>query len=83
MTIEDPDGQRVDVTLTADEYLFGRGPHNKVRLTDRNVSRRHARLVRLGLTLVLEDLGSFNGKYLNAEHVIGHVCRRQPGSASF
>jgi pSer/pThr/pTyr-binding forkhead associated (FHA) protein len=78
--IEDPEGQRVDVTLKADEYPFGRGPQNKVRLTDRNVSRRHARLVRLGTSFVLEDLESFNGTYVNGDPVVrpGPLAARRP-----
>lgn len=71
--IEDPEGQRVDVELKADEYLFGRGPLNKVRLTDWNVSRRHARFARVGASFVLEDLGSLNGTYVNGVPVVGQA----------
>lgn len=69
--IEDPEGGRTDLVLKADEYLFGRAPGNPVRLTDRNVSRRHARLRRADGGLVLEDLGSYNGTYVNAAPVVG------------
>jgi pSer/pThr/pTyr-binding forkhead associated (FHA) protein len=74
VTIEDPDGCRVDVLLKYNEYLFGRGPENKVRLTERNISRQHARIVRHGPGFVLEDLGSLNGTYVNAQAVVAPVA---------
>lgn len=43
---------------------LGRG-EVEIRLDDPLVSNRHARIVREGGTLVLEDLGSTNGTWLN------------------
>ena len=51
--------------------VLGRGDHAEIRLEDPFASARHARLVRQGGILVLEDLGSTNGTYLNEELVTG------------
>jgi ABC-2 type transport system ATP-binding protein len=49
-----------------DELIIGRGdPAMPYFEGDEEVSRRHARIARAGPYLVLEDLGSSNGTYLN------------------
>lgn len=47
--------------------VLGRGDQAEIRLEDPFASSRHARLVREGGVVVLEDLGSTNGTYLNEE----------------
>jgi FHA domain len=51
--------------------VMGRGDQAEIRLEDPFASSRHARLVRQGGIVVLEDLGSTNGTYLNEELVTG------------
>jgi pSer/pThr/pTyr-binding forkhead associated (FHA) protein len=51
--------------------VMGRGDQAEIRLEDPFASSRHARLVRQGGIVVLEDLGSTNGTYLNEELVRG------------
>ena len=51
--------------------LLGRAHDADIRLEDEFSSSRHARLVPHGDALVLEDLGSTNGTYLNGEAVSG------------
>jgi hypothetical protein len=51
--------------------VMGRGDQAEIRLEDPFASSRHARLVRQGGILILEDLGSTNGTYLNEELVTG------------
>jgi hypothetical protein len=51
--------------------VMGRGDQAEIRLEDPFASSRHARLVRQGTMLILEDLGSTNGTYLNEELVTG------------
>ena len=50
--------------------VLGRGDV-EIRLEDQFASNRHARIVREGAAMVLEDLGSTNGTWLNDEQVIG------------
>ncbi|MCW2970718.1 MAG: hypothetical protein JWO23_1845 [Solirubrobacterales bacterium] len=49
------------------ELLLGRGDHAEIRLEDPFASARHARIYEQGNILVVEDLGSTNGTYLNEE----------------
>jgi hypothetical protein len=51
--------------------ILGRGDQAEIRLDDPFASSRHARLVRQGGIVVLEDLGSTNGTYLNEELLSG------------
>jgi FHA domain len=51
--------------------LLGRGEGADIRLEDAFASTRHARLVPQGDVIVLEDLGSTNGTYLNGEPLRG------------
>ena len=60
-----------------DEYdvgegvLLGRGSSSDIRLEDPFASSRHARIVRQGDVLVIEDLESTNGTYLNGDKLDG------------
>ena len=50
---------------------LGRGEAADIRLEDPFASSRHARIERQGDVLVIEDLGSTNGTYLNGEPLTG------------
>jgi pSer/pThr/pTyr-binding forkhead associated (FHA) protein len=80
LVIEDDEGRRTVVPLSRDQYSIGRKEGNTIRLTERNVSREHARIFRKQangdarnqhdgaterLTFVLEDLTSYNGVFVN------------------
>ena len=65
LLIEDDEGKTVVVPLIRDEITIGRQEGNTIRLSEQNVSRRHARLVRRQGALLLEDLSSYNGIKLN------------------
>jgi FHA domain len=51
--------------------VLGRGDQAEIRLEDPFASSRHAKLTRQGGIVVLEDLGSTNGTYLNEELLSG------------
>src|SRR3954447_3522798 len=51
--------------------VMGRGDQAEIRLEDPFASSQHARLTRQGGLVVLEDLGSTKGTYLNDELVRG------------
>jgi len=55
----------------SDGALLGRGDSADIRLEDTFASTQHARLVPQGDVMVLEDLGSTNGTYLNGEPLRG------------
>ena len=54
-----------------DGVTLGRGEAADIQIEDPFASARHARVVRQGDLLVLEDLGSTNGTYLNGEIIQG------------
>ena len=54
-----------------DGAVLGRGDGAEIRLEDPFASSHHARLIRQGSVIVLEDLNSTNGTYLNEELVTG------------
>jgi hypothetical protein len=53
------------------DIVFGRGERAEIRLNDPFASSRHARVYEQGRILVIEDLGSTNGTYLNEELLDG------------
>src|SRR5256885_8861542 len=69
LIIEDEEGQRQVVPVLRDEITIGRQDGNTIRLPERNVSRRHARLVREDGFFVIEDLGSYNGVRINGDRI--------------
>src|SRR3954469_4191907 len=69
LIIEDDEGRKTIVPFSRDEISIGRLEGNTIRLTERNVSRRHARLIRQSDAILIEDLGSYNGVRVNGEKV--------------
>jgi len=49
------------------DLVLGRGERAEIRLEDPFASSRHARVYEQGDSVVIEDLGSTNGTYLNEE----------------
>jgi hypothetical protein len=57
--------------LNQDVVTLGRDPSNTIVISDPQVSRQHARIARRGGPLVLEDLGSTNGTFVNGMRLMG------------
>jgi hypothetical protein len=53
--------------------LIGRDPNCDVTIPNRQVSRRHARLMQVSDGVLLEDLGSKNGTHCNGKSVMSAV----------
>ncbi|MES1206730.1 MAG: FHA domain-containing protein [Pseudomonadota bacterium] len=77
LSIEDDEGKTTVVPLTRDEMTVGRQEGNTIRLTERNVSRRHARLSRQNGTLCVEDLSSFTGVRVNGTKIVSPTPLRE------
>jgi ABC transport system ATP-binding/permease protein len=71
LIIEDDEGRKTVVPLVREEITIGRQDGNTIKLSERNVSRRHARLKKDNGTLLIEDLGSYNGVRVNGERIAG------------
>lgn len=74
LLIEEDDPAMSKVVQFAQPALsIGRKPGNTVLLDERNVSRYHARLVRAGDAVEIEDLNSYTGVLLNGERLTGRA----------
>ncbi len=71
LIIVDDEGRRTVVPFIRQEITIGRQEGNTIRLTERNVSRHHARLLRQNGAIMVEDLGSYNGVRVNGERIEG------------
>ena len=56
-------------TLSKDLTLIGRQPESDILLDDITVSRRHAEVIKTASALIVRDLGSLNGTYVNQTRV--------------
>jgi serine/threonine protein kinase len=61
---------RREVPVGDQPLVLGRGPTSDIRLPDDYCSREHARVLVKGDDLVVEDVGSRNGIYVNADRVV-------------
>ena len=71
LIIEDDEGKTTVVPLIRDEITIGRKEGNTIRLTERNVSRRHAKLSKSNGHVFIEDLQSYNGIKVNGDRIVG------------
>jgi ABC transport system ATP-binding/permease protein len=76
LVIQDDEGKTTVVPLIRDEITIGRKEGNTIRLTERNVSRRHARILRQNGEVQIEDLGSYNGIRVNNARIAERVSLR-------
>ena len=68
--------------LTGATTTIGRAVDNDIVITSRRVSREHTRVQRQGRHVMLIDLGSTNGTFLNGERVLAPVRLRDGDSVS-
>ncbi|MEO6950329.1 MAG: FHA domain-containing protein [Polyangia bacterium] len=73
LIIEDDEGKTTVVPLIRDEITIGRKEGNTIRLTERNVSRKHARLLKSNGAIFIEDVSSYNGIKLNGDKIDGRA----------
>ncbi len=74
LVIEDDEGRKTVVPFVRDEITIGRQEGNTIRLTERNVSRRHCRLLKQNGHLLVEDLNSSYGIKINGSRIAGVVA---------
>jgi predicted component of type VI protein secretion system len=55
--------------IEGEEMLLGRDLANEIAISDPEVSRRHARFYMQDENVMVEDLGSTNGSFLNGERI--------------
>jgi len=74
LIIQDDEGKTTVVPLIRDEITIGRKEGNTIRLTERNVSRRHARILKQNGHIYVEDFDSYNGIRVNGSRIQGRVA---------
>jgi pSer/pThr/pTyr-binding forkhead associated (FHA) protein len=77
LIIEDDEGKTTVYPLAEGSVSIGRREGNTIRLMERNVSRRHARLMRGNGAVFIEDLDSYNGIKINGERIAGRYEIRE------
>lgn len=73
LVIEDDEGNKTVVPIIRDEITIGRKDGNTIRLTERNVSRTHARLVRDDGSVFLEEVSARYGTRKNGDRIDGRT----------
>jgi len=63
------DGERRSFSVARDVTVIGRREDCDLRIPLGEVSRKHCRLIKDGLNLRIEDLGSSNGTFRNGERI--------------
>lgn len=64
--------------VVAGDVIVGRSKESNLRISEGFVSRRHARLWLDGSRLMVEDLGSANGTFVNGDRITVRACL-EPG----
>ncbi len=73
LQITDSEGRRRDLPLDLPSLVVGRADGNAIVLDDLTVSRRHARLTVDSGHLLVEDLGSAQGTFINGVRIAPNV----------
>src|SRR6202047_4932754 len=72
LIVIEPNGTRREVGISSSPFRIGRQAGNELTLRDSRVSRQQAQIVAVNGTLVLEDMGSRHGTFVNGVKIIRH-----------
>src|SRR5258706_3793751 len=68
-------GEKVSFPLSKSEMTIGRGKASDIRISSHFISRLHAKISTRGIATTIEDIGSKNGIFVNANRVKRCVLR--------
>jgi pSer/pThr/pTyr-binding forkhead associated (FHA) protein/tetratricopeptide (TPR) repeat protein len=71
LSVEDDQGRKTELQFNPPGLTIGRAKENQLRLNERNVSRKHARINAANGTIFIEDLDSYNGVKVNGDRING------------
>jgi len=69
LVIKDDESNKTVIAFYRQEITIGREEGNTIRLTEQNVSRKHAKLTKSNNLIFLEDSKSYIGTFLNEEKI--------------
>jgi sigma-B regulation protein RsbU (phosphoserine phosphatase) len=72
LVVIEPNGVRREVSIAAFPFRIGRQAGNELTLRDSRISRQQAQITSVNGAMVLEDLGSRHGTYINGEKSLRH-----------
>src|SRR5271154_4747127 len=72
LVVIEPNGVRREVAITTTPFRIGRQAGNELTLRDSRISREQAQILSVNGTMVLEDMGSRHGTFVNGQKVIKH-----------
>lgn len=75
LVVVDPNGTRRDIALSVFPFRIGRQAGNELTLRDSRVSRQQAQITDVNGTMVLEDMGSSHGTFVNGEKIVRHELK--------
>jgi len=75
LVVVEPNGTRRDVVIATFPYRIGRQAGNELTLRDSRVSRHQAQITSENGKLVLEDMGSSHGTFVNGEKILQHELK--------
>jgi len=75
VVVVDPTGGRRDVAISAFPFRIGRQAGNELTIRDSRVSRQQAQIVDVNGALILEDMGSSHGTFVNGTKIVRHELK--------
>ncbi len=75
LVVIEPNGSRREVPLATFPFKMGRQAENELCLRDSRISRQQAQILKNNGVLVLEDLGSRHGTFVNGQKIMSHELR--------
>jgi phosphoserine phosphatase RsbU/P len=75
LIVTEPNGVQREVLLNVFPFRIGRQAGNELTLRDSRISRQQAQIVTDGAALVLEDMGSRHGTFINGEKIVRRELR--------
>ncbi len=75
LVVIEPNGTRREVAINASPFRIGRQAGNELTLRDSRISRQQAQILATDGVMVLEDMGSRHGTFVNGERVLRHELK--------
>ncbi|GAB4324315.1 MAG: hypothetical protein Kow0010_06140 [Dehalococcoidia bacterium] len=82
LRLTSPDGRVKEYPLELASIVIGRAPGSGIEIDDRSIARRHARLTVDSGRLLIEDLGSANGTFVDGHRIPPNTPSLVTGSQS-